>query len=143
MEIEVITRSKGKRELIHTVASLFAQTLNLKSSKYKLTIGTVSGIAKADETNGAVCQIGPKDLMMFIDSRLPLHQLLITLAHEMVHVKQYAKGQLKLKTTRRGNTFFTWLGKKYKGEYYDLPWEIEAFSRERVLANIVARIIRG
>ena len=143
MEIEVITRSKGKRELIHTVASLFAQTLNIKSSTYKLTIGTISGLAKADKMNGVVCQIGPKYLMMWIDSRLSLDQLFITLAHEIVHVKQYAKGQLKVRTTRRGNSIFTWLGKKHTGDYYDLPWEIEAFSRERVLANIVARIIRG
>jgi hypothetical protein len=141
MEIEVVTSSKGKRELIESVASLFAQALNIEKSKYKLTIGTVSGLAKADKINGSVCLVGPKYLLMFLDSRLPISQLFITLAHEMVHVKQYAKGQLKVRTTKRGNHIFTWLGKKYNLDYYDLPWELEAFSKERILANKVAQIL--
>jgi hypothetical protein len=33
------------------------------------------------------------------------------------------------------------MGKKFRGHYYDLPWEVEAFSKERVLANKVFKII--
>jgi hypothetical protein len=46
-----------------------------------------------------------------------------TVAHEMVHVKQYAKGEL---------TEQSWQGKLInpKQEYWDQPWEIEAHGRE-------------
>lgn len=60
-----------------------------------------------------------------VDKNLPLRTLLTTVAHEMVHVKQYARKQL------REN--YNWQGKLYKPEkvsYWDQPWEIEAHGRE-------------
>ena len=57
-------------------------------------------------------------------------QLGLTLAHEMVHVKQLAKGILKQK--RSGHT---WVGKMYgrNTPYLDQPWEIEAFSKQELI----------
>lgn len=141
MKIKVITRSQGKRELIEAVASLYAQILNVGKSKYMLTIGTVSGLAKADKINGAVTFLGDNQLFMALESKLPMEQLIQTLAHEMVHVKQYAKGQLKVVTPKRGEPYFTWLGKKVKSKYHESPWELEAFGRERIMANKVAYMI--
>ena len=59
-----------------------------------------------------------------------LLQLGLTLAHEMVHVKQLAKGILKQK--RIGHT---WVGKMYgrNTPYLDQPWEIEAFSKQELI----------
>ena len=60
--------------------------------------------------------------------------ILQTLAHELVHVAQFATGQLKM-----FKTFSRWDGKKFNGkkdemdDYYDSPWEIEAFGREEGL----------
>ena len=59
--------------------------------------------------------------------------MLIVLAHEMVHVKQYAKGEMK--DFVYGNRV------KFKGsiindnivEYWDQPWEIEAHGKEKGL----------
>ena len=58
-------------------------------------------------------------------------ELAITLAHEMVHVKQMAKGQLK--SASRGAQI--WMGKRYPAStpYLDRPWEIEAFSRQELI----------
>lgn len=57
---------------------------------------------------------------------------LTTLAHEMVHVKQYAKGEINV-----------WLNKWRKQKidtdtvpYEQLPWEIEANTYERLLYNL-------
>ena len=59
-------------------------------------------------------------------------EILKTLAHEIVHVKQYVMGELKWRDA----------GLVYKGinhdpknlmEYYDLPYEIEAYGREKGL----------
>jgi hypothetical protein len=75
---------------------------------------------------------------MSIDTALDIERLIIALAHEMVHVKQYARGQI---THGKNLNSRFWMGKKFRGHYYDLPWEVEAFSKERVLANKVFQII--
>ncbi len=60
------------------------------------------------------------------------HEILKTLAHELVHVKQYVMGELKWRDA----------GLLYKGvnhdvmnlmEYFELPYEIEAYGREKGL----------
>jgi hypothetical protein len=64
--------------------------------------------------------------------------LMKTLAHEMVHVKQYAKNQLykRLALAKGGfGTDSVWEGKSWKPKrnehkYFDSPWEIEAYGRE-------------
>lgn len=59
--------------------------------------------------------------------------LLTILGHEMVHVKQYARGQLKDMHRYTGTK---WMGKNYnchKMSYWDYPWEIEAYGMERGL----------
>jgi hypothetical protein len=60
-------------------------------------------------------------------------ELFMTLAHELVHVKQFACGELRfLEST--GKT--KWKGKHVNDEeldYYDHPWEIEAYGREKGL----------
>jgi hypothetical protein len=61
-----------------------------------------------------------------IDKTQPLRRLLETVAHEMVHVKQYARRELHPSTD-------AWMGKTYNPKktcYWDLPWEIEAHGRE-------------
>ena len=65
-------------------------------------------------------------------------ELIQTLAHEMVHVKQYAKNEhVKRFATAKGGLRLEsiWMGKpwrpkKHENGYYDSPWEIEAYGRE-------------
>ena len=67
----------------------------------------------------------PREFDVDINKDTRLRRLLETVAHEMVHVKQFARGELNEKPA--------WLGKTYninKTEYWDLPWEIEAHGRE-------------
>ena len=58
-----------------------------------------------------------------IEKKLNLKTLLTTVAHEMVHVKQYARAEL---------TEGTWQGKLInpKQSYWDRGYEIEAHGRE-------------
>jgi len=65
------------------------------------------------------------DFELEIHKGMRLRRLLETVAHEMVHVKQYARKELV--------NDHDWLGKTYnpkKVSYWDLPWEIEAHGRE-------------
>lgn len=55
--------------------------------------------------------------------------ILYNLAHELVHVKQFALRELDEAQTK-------WFGKHVdddKVDYWDLPWEIDAYGRERGL----------
>ena len=56
------------------------------------------------------------------------------LAHEMVHVKQHAKGEAKDKF-KKDKYITLWFGEKYDDDtsYWDQPWEIEAYGLENSL----------
>lgn len=59
-----------------------------------------------------------------------VHTLLTTLAHELVHIKQYYKGEL--------NPYeFIWKGKLIPKDtpYREQPWEAEAFQMQNGLVN--------
>lgn len=138
MNIQVIGRKSAAKALLETASKFLAKELKLENSQYTLLIMTDRGMAKRDGCRGVVSKIGPKCLSMIIDSGLDLERFIITLAHEMVHVKQYAKGQVK--ASRSCKTHY-WMGKNIRKSYYEQPWELEAFTKERVLANKLFAII--
>ena len=75
-----------------------------------------------------------RDFMITLDARLNKKETLLALAHEMVHVKQYAKGEMRdiFRPTRMVN----FQGVRYMHEemdYWEQPWEIEAYGREKGL----------
>jgi hypothetical protein len=69
--------------------------------------------------------------LVVIKPHRKLKEIGMTLAHELVHVKQLAKGILKY--GRNGSNI--WAGKNYKKstKYLDRPWEIEAFSKQELI----------
>ena len=60
------------------------------------------------------------------------HRVLKVLAHELVHVKQYIGGELSWR-----NSGLLWKGHNFDPDnvmdYYELPYEIEAYGREKGL----------
>jgi hypothetical protein len=131
MNITINARKSLARDLMESALIVFEHELKLTNSKYNLNVYTERGMAKREGFRGSVCMTGEKEICMLIDS-------IITLAHEMVHVKQYARGQVTHSKNKKARY---WMGKKVKAEYYDQPWEVEAFSKERVLANKVFAIM--
>lgn len=76
----------------------------------------------------------PKFFHITLEKRLTKKELLLALAHEMVHTKQYAKGEMR--DMRRPAHIVKWLGNKINTEsvdYWELPYEIEAYGREKGL----------
>ena len=76
--------------------------------------------------------IDTEDLNTFeiqLDKDMSLRKKLLSLAHEMVHVKQFTRKELRHTDSINRQL---WRGKRYntKNRYYDLPWEIEAYGRE-------------
>ena len=137
MQIIMEGRASPTKSIIETSANFFAKELGLSRSRFTLLIMTERGMARREGMRGAVHKVGPKFLTMIIDSGLEFERLIITLAHEMVHVKQYARGQIK--PSRSCKTHY-WMGQHIRKNYYDQPWEIEAYSKERVLANKIFAI---
>lgn len=130
MEIEIVSRSKVRKVTIDLVTSFLRKELKLENSTYVLKIYTMSGLRKNEGYNGAVAQTDKREIVMAIDSRLSEGDLIQCVAHEMVHVKQIAKGQLTIDKFARQR----WLGQRVNTVYHERPWEQEAFSRERLLA---------
>lgn len=76
----------------------------------------------------------PRCFTIEINKSISIEHKLITLAHEFVHVKQYARGELFTNTQTRKT--------KWKGTYFDqlpdyfeAPWELEAYEKEELLFN--------
>ena len=66
---------------------------------------------------------------MRLDNTVKMRRILETVAHEMVHLSQFATGRwVEMYKTKRTK----WQGKILKKvpEYWDRPWEIEAHGRE-------------
>tara|TARA_B100001094_G_scaffold32755_1_gene27229 strand:- start:54720 stop:55139 length:420 start_codon:yes stop_codon:yes gene_type:complete len=71
----------------------------------------------------------PRCFLIEIHNRLDIEQYLRVLFHELVHVHQHVKGDLRDKGSLR-----LWKGVDYsESDYQDQPWEIEAHRTEKVL----------
>lgn len=72
----------------------------------------------------------PKEFVIRVRETMCLAKKMRTICHEMVHVKQYATGEMK--SMSRPARFTKFQGMLYPDEldYWDTPWEIEAFGRE-------------
>jgi len=138
MDIQVMARNSISKGLVENCLQFFRNELKLQNSRYSLIVVPERGMSGRDGIRGSVFKLGPTVIGMNIDTALDTERLIIALAHEMIHVKQYARGQI---THGKNLTSKFWMGKKFRGHYYDLPWEVEAFSKERVLANKVFKII--
>jgi len=98
-------------------------TVELKTNKDGL--GDNLGTCIWEDTNNR-----PRLFLIEACSKLNMRTLLITIAHEMVHVKQFARNEQKHMI--RANKV-KWMGKTVdtnKVSYWELPWEIEANGRE-------------
>ena len=123
MFVEVIGGSKSQKRHTQGMVEFCADKLMPRLHNLDITVhlckpkGAMGYCLEGDDN---------RTFELEIDRTRPLRQLLETVAHEMVHVKQYARRQLHPNRE-------SWLGKTYnpkKLSYWDLPWEIEAHGRE-------------
>ena len=113
-----------EQELISGTRFFASELLSSKMMKH-ITIEIVMKSSIGDLGNCSISYYNdwykPREFIIELRSRRSLKNTLITLAHEMVHVKQFAKGELDPALSR-------WKSNKYcdKIEYWDQPWEKEA-----------------
>jgi len=124
-----------KRDLTNAAHSYARQLMTDRlTSKLDIEIVLMSNLLELEGVQGDCTwedtSYRPREFTIRIDKKnFPLIPLK-TLAHEMVHVKQFARSELK----DVGHDH-KWMGKRFSGktEYVKMPWEIEATGREASL----------
>jgi hypothetical protein len=108
----------------------FAKQLGIQRLKMSILVrlheGVTLSFADSKDCEG-LCE--PVSKRYFIIDVATWGDWITTLAHEMVHVRQFAKGELN-------STMSQWKSKKYcdNVEYWDQPWEKEARRLQHKLA---------
>jgi hypothetical protein len=126
MNFIVQSRSKKTKKFFEAILPSMISQLNLTNSRKYL-------IVKTDRIDSQGVTLPFYDIntyLVVVNSTKRITDMGITLAHEMVHVRQMAKG--KLKSVAKGNV---WNGKLYtkKTEYLDQPWEQDAFAKQELI----------
>lgn len=76
--------------------------------------------------------IRPREFTIEASSELPTIEFIKTVIHEMVHVKQYATGQMKERFKQGRKTY--WKDKDYTDiSYSKSPWEREAYRKQETV----------
>jgi len=120
--VEVTGGKPYQRKYVESIAFFCIDKLmpKMKSLDINIKLRTIP-----EDSYGYCMSETTREFDIEIDKNLTLRRLLTTVAHEMVHVKQYARKELT------GDS--TWQGKTYNPkttDYWDEPWEIEAHGRE-------------
>jgi hypothetical protein len=83
-----------------------------------------------DDEGGCAGDIDDGDFLIEVKKDLPMREKMITLMHELVHMKQHISLEMKYDIS---NDETTWQDKKFLNcyiDYWDRPWEIEAHGRQ-------------
>ena len=126
MEYHIEAGAKTRRYIEAVLPSMLAQ-LGLTRSRKLLMIKVDQDLAEQGTT---IPLTGLDTFLVVLKPTKNWVNLGVTLAHELTHVAQFAKGYLK--PTAKGRT---WKGKFYKADhpYLDQPWEIQAFAKQEIV----------
>ena len=123
MELHVTGPRDGKIDtgleaLVHVACKNFAKQLGISRLKTEIQVRMHHDLFVAEGCEG-LCE--PVSKRLFILDVALYGNWLSTLAHEMVHVRQFARGELNSNMSQ-------WKSNKYCDniEYWDQPWEKEA-----------------
>jgi hypothetical protein len=126
MEYHIEAGPKTGRYIESVLPSMLSQ-LGLDRSRRLLVIKVDPDL---DEQGTTIPLMGINTMLVVLKPTRNWINLGVTLAHELTHVAQFAKGYLK--PTAKGTM---WKGKLYKRNhpYLDQPWEIQAFARQEII----------
>ena len=127
MEFKV-SGSKRNKKFVEAILPSMITQLGLDSSR-KAVVIQIEDDGTANM--GSTIPVDALDsYIVVVKPHRKLKDIGFTLAHEMVHVRQMAKGILK--SVKNGHT---WAGKRYsnKTKYLDMPWEQDAFARQEII----------
>lgn len=135
MEFLVEAKNEHAQKFIDSLMPSIINQLGLARSRRAVLVKVTNGIEEGMQ--GATLDIKIADCYLVLIkqpkrvNKTSLLEMGLTLAHEMVHVRQLAKGQMKFLP----NQARIWMGKRYskKTHYLDQPWELDAFARQEIV----------
>ena len=135
----IFSSTQRRKESLKAI-ELFTKHLFVKNKRLSKSLSIDIKFRKLEDAWG-ICDYDehytnrPKEFTIYIDRRLVSEKdVIMTVAHEMVHVWQYATGKFK-----------DYAGPAHRYDdhiydanisYRDMPWEIEARRLERVLFKL-------
>jgi len=148
MHVEINCKNDYKRFELEEAAHWVADKLMSKRlhKNIYLEIELVSNLKKESNAIGFSEITGdnwrPRDFKIVLDSKLSNRATIRTLMHEMVHIKQWSRGELKEITKPECKTL--WFDEDHtETEYQDQPWEIEAYVLQEPLADAYIKMIKS
>lgn len=136
-----VTQGDNPKEMeyLQRAADLLADTLSVEGNEITISFDPPMDLDKSQ--HGVTIGLGrnPKKIFIMIDRGLSTGEKVRTLAHEMVHVNQLASGRLVILELKDGNISGEWEGEPFKLARYSSsnPWEIEAYTKEKELRQLV------
>lgn len=133
--MQIINHVKGPRgEAMRLMAAFCITYFYLRNSKYTLTLITSKDQVKETGAKGLTGCDG-NNIIVCLDSRLNETDMLATMAHEMVHVQQIAKGTLIYRMDG-DKEICIWCGKDCAHlSYLDRPWELRAMAQTEIIVR--------
>ena len=129
--VEVYGSTKSKRNLTKDVVHFCIQEMMPRME----TLDICVHLDKLPEADGYCLAITNREFHLEIEKTLTEDDFITAVCHEMVHVKQFARGE-----TKDVNLFTKlWKGAEYLSaystidEYMKLPWEKEAYEMQEIL----------
>lgn len=127
--VDTIGGNKKQRDLVNDVAYWCINKLmpRMKNLDIEIQINNLKDSAVG------YCMMGydNRNYELEVDKKLDEDEMIVTVCHEMVHVKQYARKELTCVGVQS-----RWKGEAVgsRVQYHNLPWEKEAFKLQDVLA---------
>ena len=144
---KTLTSLETKR-LIRTLAESMMSTQMVK--RLTITINFIDMGPITAENPGADCgwedtNYHPREFSINICTRLSRTNQISSIIHEMVHVRQYATGQMFEYFNHLYNTYTRWEKKlvSTRVPYMKQPWEIEAYKIENATYKKYVRMLEG
>ena len=146
ISIQVQNGPKRERELMEDLAYYCLKKLMPRKKRIEIDIKQIKDLPA--KQGAAATVVDTDDLFTYemnIDKDMTLRKKLLSVSHEMVHIKQFSRKELEHTDSIYKSK---WKGKVYnyhKIHYYDMPWEIEAYGRELGLFDrwVIDNSIKG
>lgn len=137
MEYEVEATNQNTKKFLESLMPSIVDQLGLTNSRRAVLVKVTND--QLDGMEGATLNIECADCYLVLIkqpkrvTKTNLINMATTLAHEMVHVRQLAKGMLKYLPNQNR----IWMGKQYskRVKYLDQPWELDAFARQEIIVR--------
>ena len=117
--VDTIGGNKKQRELVNDVAYWCVNKLMPRMKKLDIEI-QINNL-KDNAVGYCMMQDDNRTYEIEVDKKLDIEEMIVTVCHEIVHVKQYARNELGINDKNDGQN------------YFDLPYEKEAYKLQEIL----------